>query len=163
MSSKDTMIRVRCKFSTEKLENFWKFELLATRTLKEGQVIEHNQDISLKYKQVNYVISKLGAICKFCNLQTFCDFGWFFVNFLFLLLACLSVNFFLPISKTPCESLNAALSCHVTMTWKGATLCQKEGTQQFSQTEYCRLFAFKKARPRRKGGRGHGHPRTPRP
>ena len=42
LSSKDLMIRVRCKFSTEKLENFWKFELLATRTRKEGQVTEHN-------------------------------------------------------------------------------------------------------------------------
>ena len=46
---------------------------------------------------------------------------------------------------------------------RGATLCQKEDTQQFLQPEYCRLFAFKRALQRRKGARGHGHPRTPRP
>ena len=108
---------------------------------------------------------------QFANIL-FNDFYLCFVYFSFLLLACFSVNLSVSCLSAKPLSNHFALLYLVRSQWRGgggegggrgATLCQKEDTQQFLQSEYCRLFAFKRALQRRKGARGHGHPRTPRP
>ena len=73
-----------------------------------------------------------------------------FVYFSFLLLACLSVTLSVFCLSAKSLSSHFALLYRVRSQWRGgrgATLCQKQDTQQFSQPEYCRLFAFKKALP----------------
>ena len=88
------------------------------------------------------------AICKHSVILV--DF---LVIFLFLLLACLSVNFFLPISKTPCESLNAALvSCHNDV--KGGPHCVKKTVlNSFRKLNIVGCLPLKKLD---QGGRGAG-------
>ena len=84
---------------------------------------------------------------QFANIL-FNDFYLFFVYFSFLLLACLSVILSVFCLSAKSLSSHFALLYRVRSQWRGgrgATLCQKEDTHQFSQPEYCRLR--KKALP----------------
>ena len=95
---------------------------------------------------------------QFANIL-FNDFYLCFVYFSFLLLACFSVNLSVSCLSAKPLSNHFALLYRVRSQWRGgrrggggrgATLCQKEDTQQFLQPEYCRLLAFKEE------GRGPG-------
>ena len=82
-------------------------------------------------------------------MQTFCSMIFICFCLFFVFIACLFVCYslsFLSFSEIPRVTLRCSIvSGHNGVGGRGATPCQKEDTQQFSQPEYCRLR--KKALP----------------